>query len=99
LGNGSTELVELLALVFGTGRAPTILAGQTFIMYRIAVAARAGRFREVPLREERYDLHGMAAECGEGPTLVFIANPNNPTGTYVTRAELQDYFLSFPLRC
>ena len=98
LGYGSTELVELLARAHSGADSVTVLSRQTFIMYRIAVQAAGGRVREVSLRQDRYDLPQMGAACGSDASLVFIANPNNPTGTYVTKEELDDYFRRVPDR-
>jgi histidinol-phosphate aminotransferase len=96
LGNGSTELVELLARTFLGGEGWAVMAERTFIMYRIAVMAVNGNAREVPLRGMRLDLMAMAAACDSRTVLVYIANPDNPTGTYVTREELEEYFRCVP---
>jgi len=96
LGNGSTEIVEILARSFVGGGGWAVTATPSFIMYRIAVLAANGFCREIPLRNQRYDLQAMAAACDESTTLVYIANPNNPTGTYVTKTELEDYFQRVP---
>jgi histidinol-phosphate aminotransferase len=73
-----------------------VTATPSFIMYRIAVLAAGGSCREVPLKNQRFDLKAMAAACDESASLVYIANPNNPTGTYVTRTELEDYLGRVP---
>jgi histidinol-phosphate aminotransferase len=96
LGNGSTELVEILAKAFLAGGRGAVVAEQAFIMYQIAVRAMGGRPTLVPLRDHRHDLRAMAAACDARTALVYIGNPNNPTGTYVTRAELEDYFVRLP---
>ncbi len=96
LGNGSTELVELLARTFLGREGWAVMAERTFILYRIAVLAVNGNAREVPLREGRHDLPAMAAACDERTVLVYIANPDNPTGTYVTAADLEEYFRKAP---
>ncbi len=96
LGNGSTELVELLARTFLGRDGWAIMAGQSFVMYRIAVTAVNGRAREVPLNGMRHDLEAMAAACGPQTVLVYIANPNNPTGTYVTAEQIERYFDRLP---
>ena len=96
LGNGSTDLVELLAKAFLGPDGWAVMATPSFIMYRIAVMAVNGHAREIPLRAMRHDLPAMASACDERTVLVYIANPNNPTGTYVTRDELQDYFQRIP---
>lgn len=96
LGNGSTELVEIFARTFLGMDGSAIMADQAFIMYRIAVMAVNGNARVVPLRSMRHDLVAMASAIDESTRLVFIANPNNPTGTQVTHAELADFMKSVP---
>jgi histidinol-phosphate aminotransferase len=96
LGNGSTEIVEMLARVFVGPGGFAVAATPSFIMYRIAVLAAGGRCREVPLKNDHFDLQAMAGACGESASLVYIANPNNPTGTYATRMEMEDYFRAVP---
>ena len=96
LGNGSTELVEIVAKTFlGPGR-NAVVADRAFIMYRIAVLAMNAPLISVPLRDERHDLAAMAAACDARTALVYIGNPNNPTGTYVGRAAFADYFAAVP---
>jgi histidinol-phosphate aminotransferase len=96
LGNGSTELVELAAKAFLSEGSGAVVADQAFIMYRIAVQAMNAPLRLVPLVNDRHDLRSMASQCGRGTALVYIANPNNPTGTYVGRAEFEEYFARVP---
>jgi histidinol-phosphate aminotransferase len=95
-GNGSTELVEVLAKLFlGPGRG-AVIARPAFIMCAIAVRVMGARVALVPLRQERHDLEAMAAACDESTALVYIGNPNNPTGTYVTRGEMDAYLKAVP---
>lgn len=96
LGNGSTELVEVLAKIFLTGGRGAIVAEQAFIMYQIAVRAMGAPLTLVPLRDDRHDLLRMAAACDGTTALVYIGNPNNPTGTYVTRGEMRAYLDRLP---
>jgi histidinol-phosphate aminotransferase len=72
------------------------MADQAFIMYRIAVMTVNGNARVVPLKENRHDLPAMAAAIDSSTRIVFIANPNNPTGTYVTHAELARFMERVP---
>jgi histidinol-phosphate aminotransferase len=96
LGNGSTELVEILAKTFLGGRRTAVVADPAFIMYRIAVHAMNAPLVSVPLRDERHDLEAMAAACDARTALVYIGNPNNPTGTYVGREAFRGYFDRLP---
>ena len=96
LGNGSTELVEIVAKTFlGAGRT-AVVADRAFIMYRIAVLAMNAPLISVPLHDERHDLEAMAGACDARTALVYIGNPNNPTGTYVGRDAFLRYFDRVP---
>ncbi len=96
LGNGSTEIVETLAKTFLSRQRGAVVADQSFIMYPIAVRTMGAPLRLVPLQEYRHDLAAMAAACDKKTALVYIGNPNNPTGTHVDRAALDAYFRSVP---
>ena len=96
LGNGSTEIVETLAKTFLSRQRGAVVADQSFIMYPIAVRAMGAPLTLVPLKDYRHDLPAMAAACDKGTALVYIGNPNNPTGTHVDRAALDAYFRSVP---
>ena len=96
LGNGSTEIVEILAKAFLSCERGAVIADQSFIMYGIAVRAMAAPLKLVPLKDYRHDLKAMAAACEDGTALVYIGNPNNPTGTHVGRAAFDAYFRRVP---
>jgi histidinol-phosphate aminotransferase len=96
LGNGSTDLVEILARTFMGRDGSAVMAEQAFIMYRLAATAVNGRARLVPLSSMKHDLRAMAAAIDPATRLVFIANPNNPTGTYVSRDELAWFLDAVP---
>ena len=96
LGNGSTELVEILSKAFLSRERGAVVADQSFIMYSIAVRAMGAPLKLVPLKDYRHDLEEMAAACQDTTALVYIGNPNNPTGTHVTRAAFDAYFRSVP---
>ena len=96
LGNGSTEIVETLAKTFLSRQRGAVVADQSFIMYPIAVRTMGAPLTLVPLKDYRHDLPAMAAACDRRTALVYIGNPNNPTGTHVDRAALDAYFRSVP---
>ncbi|MFQ5718922.1 MAG: histidinol-phosphate transaminase [Acidobacteriota bacterium] len=97
VGNGSTEIVEMLAKTFLPPDGESLVSDGAFIMYRIATMAASATCRSVPMtRGLRHDLPGLVAGIGPQTRLVFIANPNNPTGTRVSRAELNAYFDAIP---
>lgn len=96
LGNGSTEIVEILAKAFLSRDRGAVVADQSFIMYPIAVRTMGAPLTLVPLKDYRHDLEAMAATCNDKTALVYIGNPNNPTGTCVGRGEFDAYFRRVP---
>jgi histidinol-phosphate aminotransferase len=92
LGNGANDIIELVAKTFVNPGENVIYGFPSFIMYEIAVKMVDGECRRVPLKDYRFDLPAMADAMDEKTKVIFIANPNNPTGTIVTKSEL-DAFL------
>lgn len=96
VGNGSNELIELLVRTFlGPGQT-MVTSWPSFVVYRLAVQAAGREALIAPLRNDRYDLAAMSALVDSRTQLVFIANPNNPTGTYVPRRELAAFLDRVP---
>ncbi len=92
LGNGSNELIELLAHAFLSPGAGVVVADRAFVVYRLVATAFCARTVSVPMQDLTHDLEAMAAAIDEGVRLVFVSNPNNPTGTMV-EAEALDRFM------
>ena len=92
LGNGSNELIELLVHAFVLPGTHMVTSESTFVIYKLATKVRGRDVREVPLGSDRgYDLIALAQAVNPDTRLVFIANPNNPTGTHVGAAELDAF--------
>lgn len=96
LGNGSTELVEFLVQTYVASQHNTVTADQTFIMYRRATIAVGAECRLVPLSEFAYDLDAILDAIDKNTRIVFIANPNNPTGTILRKRELHRFLQKAP---
>ncbi|MFB0517714.1 MAG: histidinol-phosphate transaminase [Acidobacteriota bacterium] len=94
IGNGTTDILGDIARAFLAPEDYAVVADQTFLVYRLAVQAVNGNLITVPLKNYTYDLPAMANAITPHTKLVYIANPNNPTGTMVTSEEL-DRFLNF----
>lgn len=88
LGNGSDEILGLLARTFLAPGDEAVMAEQTFVIYKMEVTAAHGKPVVLPMRQGRHDLEAMAAAVTPKTRLLFICNPNNPTGTMVTAAEV-----------
>ncbi|MBH25371.1 MAG: histidinol-phosphate transaminase [Myxococcales bacterium] len=88
-GNGSNELIELIIRAFCVPGDTAIVSEYAFAIYGICMQTHGVEFTRVPMRDPlTHDLAAMAEAVTEETRLVWIANPNNPTGTYNARAEL-----------
>jgi len=83
LGNGSNDLLELASLALLPTGASAVYAQYAFAVYRLATQARGARHIVTPARDYGHDLDAMLAAIDADTRLVFIANPNNPTGTFL----------------
>ncbi|HRF59886.1 MAG TPA: histidinol-phosphate transaminase [Fimbriimonadaceae bacterium] len=98
LGNGSDEIIHLLGQVLLGAETDEVIVGEpSFVRYDAAAHLANCRLVEVPLDADlRHDLPAMAQAVTEHTRLVFIANPNNPTGTIVDRVELDRFLDDLP---
>ena len=96
LGNGSDELIDIIIKTFVEDDENIITAETTFLEYGIVAAVNNRKITCVPLRYFKYDLESIKKKIDKKTKLIFIANPNNPTGTYVTRYELNDFIRDLP---
>lgn len=97
LGNGSNEIIDTLARVLLRPDEAILFANPSFVAYRLAAQAMGRRIIDVPLTPDyRYDLDALLRAVTPQTKLLFIANPNNPTGTYVPRAPLRDFLQRLP---
>ena len=96
LGNGSDEIMDLATKTLLEPGDEVLLGDLTFAIYQITVTAHHGTGVVVPLKEGRYDLDGMAQRVSPRTRLVFLCNPNNPTGMMVTRKELVRFLDRLP---
>jgi histidinol-phosphate aminotransferase len=88
LGNGSDEILGLLARTFLSPGDEAVMAEHTFVIYKMEVKAAHGVAVEVPQKKWHHDLPAMAAAITDKTRLLFVCNPNNPTGTMATRDEV-----------
>ncbi|HKY09361.1 MAG TPA: histidinol-phosphate transaminase [Candidatus Binatia bacterium] len=90
-GNGSNEIIELAARTFLRPGDEAVMAQQAFVVYELIVQAVGARSRAVPLRNFTHDLDAIAAAATERTRMIFLANPNNPTGTIFRRAQWEAF--------
>lgn len=95
-GNGSNELIELAVRTFMRPGDEAVMAHQAFVAYQLVVQAAGGVSRIVPLRDFTHDLTAMAQGVSSKSRIVFLANPNNPTGTIYRREEWERFLRQVP---
>jgi len=99
VGNGSVEIIDLVArALLGPGD-NAVISEHAFVRFRQIVSAHNHGARLVPMREFTHDLKAMAAAIDARTRLVFVANPNNPTGTWNRRVELEALVAALPPGC
>ncbi len=96
-GNGSDELIHFLGLAYLEPGDEVIVANPSFVRYDATALLNNAILHRVPLTPDyRHDLPAMSARVNPHTKLLFIANPNNPTGTIVHRAELEALLNALP---
>jgi len=96
LGNGSNDLLELITRAFVTPAHSVVYSQHAFAVYPIVTQAVGAKHLVVPAKNYGHDLAAMQAAVREDTRLIFIANPNNPTGTWLERAELKNFLDAIP---
>ncbi len=90
LGNGSNELLDIAARTFMQAGDEAVMASPSFVVYGMAVQSVGGISVQIPLKDFRHDLAAMAEAITAKTKIIFIANPNNPTGTCNTKDEFDE---------
>jgi histidinol-phosphate aminotransferase len=96
LGNGSNDVLELATQAFLRPGDHTVYSQHAFAVYPLATQARGARGIEVAARDLGHDLGAMRAALTPQTRIVFVANPNNPTGTWLPPAEVERFVASLP---
>ncbi len=98
-GNGSDDVIHLLGVTFLEPGDEVIQADPSFVRYEAAALLNGVNCRKVPLTPDwTHDLDAMAAQITPNTRLIFICNPNNPTGTIVTQSQLERFLAQVPDR-
>ena len=90
-GNGSDEIIVMAVRAFVREGDEVVIAKPSFLVYDLASRIAGARVREVALKNFRYDLEGMKRVVNKRTRIVFIGNPDNPAGTYVTRQQIKAF--------
>lgn len=96
LGNGSNDLLELIARAFVDSSHEVMFAEHAFVVYPLVTQAIGAKAVVVKAKSYGHDLVAMAAAITDKTKLVFIANPNNPTGTFLESAEIKGFLENVP---
>jgi histidinol-phosphate aminotransferase len=96
LGNGSNDILELAAHAFVQPGQSVVFSEYAFLVYALATQAAGARAIVVPSQQYGHDLNAMAAAITDDTSLVYIANPNNPTGTFAPGAEIEAFLQKIP---
>lgn len=98
LGAGSTDLIELVGKTFLTGHDEGITSESAFYIYRLAIEEMGARVVNVPMRDLAYDFAAILRSITARTKVVYLGNPNNPTGTMFTASELDRFLDALPKR-
>jgi histidinol-phosphate aminotransferase len=97
-GSGSEGIMANIIRTFLTDEDEVLTTDAAFIGFQVLAKSRGVKYRTAPYREWHYDLPALAAEINENTKLVYLANPNNPTGTIFTRHEFDEFYRRTPER-
>jgi histidinol-phosphate aminotransferase len=93
---GSTAMLGLLCQTLLAPGLNAVMSERSFIVYSMAVHAAGARLIEAPMREDTCDLRAILASIDANTRIVFLANPNNPTGTMVTAEAVEQFIAQVP---
>jgi histidinol-phosphate aminotransferase len=96
LGNGSSDILDFIIRVLVDKGDEVVVSQHAFAIYGLLTTIAGGKVVEVPARDFGHDLDAMAAAITDKTRIVFVTNPNNPTGTWNTRTELEAFLVRVP---
>lgn len=96
LGNGSSDILDFIVKCFVAKNDEVVFSQHAFAIYGLVTKIQGGVSRVVPAKNYGHDLDAMAAAISDKTRLVFVTNPNNPTGTWLTQSEIADFMAKVP---
>ena len=96
LGNGSSDILDFIVKCFVGQNEEVVFSQHAFAIYGLVTKIQGGQCKVVPAKNYGHDLDAMAAAISAKTRLVFVTNPNNPTGTWLTQAEVADFMAKVP---
>jgi histidinol-phosphate aminotransferase len=97
-GSGSDSIMGNIIRAFLCDEDEVLTTEAAFIGFQVLAKSRGVRYRTVPYKDWRYDLKALANQITANTKIIYLANPNNPTGTIFTRQEFQDFYSQVPER-
>jgi histidinol-phosphate aminotransferase len=96
LGNGSSDILEFIVKCFVSGGDEVIVSQHAFAIYGLLTKMAGGNCVQVPAKNWGHDLEAMAGAVTEKTKIIFVTNPNNPTGTWNTKKQLTSFLQKVP---
>jgi histidinol-phosphate aminotransferase len=97
-GSGSESLISNIVRTFLGDKDEVLTTDAAFVGFQIIARSRGVTYRTVPYREWSYDLNALAAAINSNTKIVYLANPNNPTGTIFTKLQFDEFYKHVPER-
>lgn len=98
VGSGSDSIMATIIRTFLGDEDEVLTTEAAFVGFQILARSRGVRYRTVPYRDWHYDLPSLAREINANTKIIYLANPNNPTGTIFSRQEFHDFYAHVPER-
>lgn len=95
-GNGSDEIIQILCRAFLTPETNTVTANPTFSQYKLNATIEGAEIREISLKDGVHDLDAMIEAIDDNTRIVWVCNPNNPSGTYVGKEAFRSFLEKVP---
>lgn len=96
LGNGSSDILEFVVKTFVNPGDEVIVSEHAFAIYGLVTQMQGGQTVEVPAKNWGHDLDAMANAITDKTKIIFVTNPNNPTGTYNSKSQLETFLAKVP---
>jgi len=96
LGNGSSDILEFIVKCFVSGGDEVLVSQHAFAIYGLVTQMAGGKCVQIPAKNWGHDLEAMAQAVTASTKIIFVTNPNNPTGTWNTKVQLESFLKKVP---
>lgn len=97
VAGGSESIIAILCRTFFRNNENAITADATFVGFFVQMGIRGVELKKVPVTDDfKYDLDAIASAITDATKMIYIANPNNPTGTYITKSKFENFIVKVP---